>query len=268
MALGILNTKKVKLPRLKILRRDPFGNWLIFKRALLSVFAVGTYARFNIINKLKIEGTEYLMDLPDKNVLFISNHQTYYADVIALYHIFCSVKWRMKDSIRFPIYFLLPRVKSFYVAAEETMLESGFLPKIFTYAGAVTVRRSWRSKGEDVQRGPDRQAPEKIKKALEYGWVINFPQGTTKPYAPVRKGTAHIIKDFKPIVVPVVLNGFRRAFDKKGLRLKKRGTTLSVRFKPPIVFDDSYTIEQIKEEIARLIEQVPEGTGIPPVPEA
>jgi 1-acyl-sn-glycerol-3-phosphate acyltransferase len=250
----------VKMPRLKklnLLRRDPFGNFLLLKRALMGVFAVGTYARLNILNKLKIEGTEHLDDLPVNNVLFISNHQTYYADVIALYHIFCSVKWGFKNSIRFPVYFMLPRVKNFYVAAEETMKDSGFLPRMFSYAGAITVKRSWRNKGQDVQRGPDMQAPDKIRQGLEYGWVVNFPQGTTKPYAPIRKGTAHIIKQFNPIVVPVVINGFRRAFDKKGLRLKKRGTTLSVKFKKPMVFDQDWTVDQIQDEIARLIEQVP-----------
>jgi 1-acyl-sn-glycerol-3-phosphate acyltransferase len=260
MKIAGVNIPRVRLPRfrrLKLIRKDPFGNLLFLKRALLGVLAVGTYARFNIINRLKIEGSEHLHELPDTNVLFISNHQTYYADVIALYHIFCSVKWGFKDSVRYPVYFMLPRVKSFYVAAEETMKESGFLPKVFSYAGAITVKRSWRAKGQDVQRGADTQAPEKIKRGLEYGWVVNFPQGTTKPYAPIRKGTAHIIKQFKPIVVPVVINGFRRAFDKKGLRFKKRGTTLSVRFKKPLIFDDSLTVEQIQAQVAELIEQVP-----------
>jgi hypothetical protein len=55
----------------------------------------------------------------------------------------------------------------------------------------------------------------------------------------------------------VVINGFRRAFDKKGLRFKKRGTTLSVRFKKPLIFDESLTVEQIQAQIAELIEQVP-----------
>lgn len=249
---------KLKMSKLKFVRMDPFGNVVLFKRALIGILAFFTYSRFNITNKLKIEGTEYLLDLPDRNVMFISNHQTYYADVMALYHIFCSVKWRFKDTIRYPLYFLLPRANSYYVAAEETMKDSGFLPKIFSYTGAVTVKRSWRAKGQEVQRGADRNAPEKIQRALEFGWVVNFPQGTTKPYAPVRRGVAHLIKEYDPIVVPVVINGFRRAFDKKGLRFKKRGTTLSVKFKPPIRFDKSYTIEQIQVEIARLIEQEPE----------
>jgi 1-acyl-sn-glycerol-3-phosphate acyltransferase len=249
---------KLKLPKLKFVRIDPFGNVVLLKRALIGILAVFTYSRFNITNRLKIEGADLLLDLPDSNVMFISNHQTYYADVMALYHIFCSVKWRFRNTIRYPLYFLLPRANSFYVAAEETMKDSGLIPKIFSYTGAVTVRRSWRAKGQEVQRGADRHAPEKIQKALEYGWVVNFPQGTTKPYAPVRKGVAHLIKEYNPIVVPVVINGFRRAFDKKGLKFKKRGTTLSVKFKPPIRFDESFTVEQIQEEIARLIEQEPE----------
>ena len=46
-----------------------------------------------------------------------------------------------------------------------------------------------------------------IKKALDDGWVITFPQGTTTPFKPIRRGTAHIIKTYKPIVVPIVIDG-------------------------------------------------------------
>ena len=68
----------------------------------------------------------------------------------------------------------------------------------------------------------------KIEKALNKSWVITFPQGTTKPFAPGRRGTAHIIKENRPVVVPVVINGFWRAFNKKGLQFKKKGSLLSV----------------------------------------
>jgi len=242
--------------KVRLLKKDPFGNIIFFKRLLIGVLATFTYGRINIVNKLKIEGTEHLIGLPNKNVLFISNHQTYYADVIALYHIFCSVKWKFRNSVGIPLYMLIPRANTYYVAAEETMKDSGLIPKIFSYAGAVTVRRSWRAKGKNVQRGADRKAPEKIKKALKHGWVVNFPQGTTSPYAPIRKGTAHIIKEFKPVVVPIVIDGFRRAFDKKGLYFKKRGSTLQVKFKKPLNFDDNDTLESITEQIAQAIEQL------------
>jgi 1-acyl-sn-glycerol-3-phosphate acyltransferase len=62
----------------------------------------------------------------------------------------------------------------------------------------------------------------KINKALEKSWVVTFPQGTTKPFAPGRKGTGYIIKNNQPIVIPVVINGFWRAFNKKGLVLKRK----------------------------------------------
>jgi 1-acyl-sn-glycerol-3-phosphate acyltransferase len=106
-----------------------------------------------------------------------------------------------------------------------------------------------------VQREVDTEASEKIDKGLADGWVISFPQGTTSPYAPVRKGTAHLIKHTNPIVVPVVINGFRRAFDKKGLLLKKRNTILTVTFKKPIRFDPTLSVEEIVEIVRREIEQ-------------
>ena len=62
-----------------------------------------------------------------------------------------------------------------------------------------------------------------ITTALKDGWVITFPQGTTTPFKPIRRGTAHIIRQNKPIVIPIVIDGFRRSFDKKGLMIKKRG---------------------------------------------
>ena len=230
--------------RLRINIKDPFGNVLVLKRALTGLIGLATYPGFNIVNKTKVEGANYLLKLPKTNVLFISNHQTYYADVIVLYHIFCSVKWRFKN-INFPLYLLVPRVNSYYIAAEETMKESGLLPKIFSYAGAVTVKRSWRYKGEQVQRGADFKAPQKIEKALDFGWVITFPQGTTSPQAPIQKGSASIIKAFNPLVVPVEIDGFRKAFGKKGLQLREKGVQLSVKFKEPKRFSEDATIAEI-----------------------
>ncbi|WP_338767533.1 lysophospholipid acyltransferase family protein [Bernardetia sp. ABR2-2B] len=235
---------------IKLIRKDPFGNFLFLKRMLVGVLGAATYPRFNILNNTKVEGAEHLISLPNKGVMFISNHQTYFADVMVMYHIFCSVKWKFKN-INFPVYLLNPRTKMFYVAAEETMKDGGWLPRLLAYTGAVTIKRSWRSKGEQVNRGADTSAPNKIKQALAEGWVVTFPQGTTKAFAPVRKGSAHLIQELKPIVVPVYINGFRRAFDKKGFFLKKRGTDLQVTFKKPVQFTDEHTIEDIQAFIEK-----------------
>jgi 1-acyl-sn-glycerol-3-phosphate acyltransferase len=166
-----------------------------------------------------------------------------------LYHIFFSVKWGFRNSLNYPIYLIAPRSNLFYVAASETMKNDGLLPRILAFAGAILVNRSWRAEGKDVKREVDLGAVEKIGKGLKFGWVISFPQGTTRAFAPLRKGTAHLIKGENPIVVPVRINGFRRAFDKKGLLMRKRNTTLTVEFREPIRFDESATPEEILERL-------------------
>src|SRR3989442_1385458 len=123
----------------------------------LVYFIVGiiSYPGLMVVNRLKISGTEHLRRLPKKNVLFVSNHQTYFAE------------------------------------------------------------------------------------------VITFLQGTTKAFAPGRKGTALIIKQNKPIVVPVVISGFWRAFNKTGLKFKKKGVLLSVTFKAPLDINYDAPAEEI-----------------------
>ena len=219
-------------------------------------FIVGliTYPGLNIINKLRISGMENLKGLPKKNVLFVSNHQTYFADVITFIHIFCANRWNIKDKLPIPYYLLWPFTKIKYVAAEETM-KSSLLTRFFTLAGALTVKRTWAEGGKEIRRGLDPSDTRKIFDALNNNWVITFPQGTTKAFAPGRKGTAHIIKQTNPIVIPVVINGFSRAFNKKGLVIKRKGTPLSVQIKAPLDIDITKTNEEIMEQIMDAIEK-------------
>ncbi|GAB3979582.1 lysophospholipid acyltransferase family protein [Spirosoma terrae] len=239
---------------LGIFERDPFGNSLLVRRMLISIVGWLTYARYTVVNRIEIEGTEHLENLPINNVLFLSNHQTYFADVIAFFHIFCAVKWGFKNTLLPPVYLFGPRARQYYVAASETM-KKGFVPRAFAAGGAITIERSWRADGREVQRSVDTTANDKIASALAHGWVVSFPQGTTKPYAPVRKGTGHLIKNIDPIVVPIVINGFRRAFDKKGLRFKKRNTLLTVKFKPPLTFSADDSVDDIVNKVRQAIDQ-------------
>ena len=61
------------------------------KRIVIFIFGLITYYRLNHLNKLRIEGVEHLRDLPVKNVLFVSNHQTYFMDVASFIFIFGQV---------------------------------------------------------------------------------------------------------------------------------------------------------------------------------
>jgi 1-acyl-sn-glycerol-3-phosphate acyltransferase len=134
-------------------------------------------------------------------------------------------------------------------------MKGSWMSRIFALAGALTVKRTWRSEGKEIQRNVDPGDTNKIGKALTKSWVITFPQGTTKPFAPGRRGTAHIIKENRPVVVPVVIQGFWRAFNKKGLQFKKKGSLLSVRFKAPLDIDYNDTVDNILEKVMDGIEQ-------------
>lgn len=242
----------------KTVFRDVFGHLYFLKRTLIFLLGSFTYNRYNGFNKLKVSGTKHLVDLPSQDVLFVSNHQTYFADVFAMYHVFCSVKNGFIDTIKNPVYLLNPKIDFYYVAAEETMKDN-VLTKLFAYTGAVTVKRTWRAKGEDVNRKVDLTEVSNIDKALQNGWVVTFPQGTTKAFAPGRRGTAHLIRKNKPIVIPVVIDGFRRAFDKKGLKIKKRGIHATMTFKEPLDIDyENDSSNDIMKKIMDAIEQSPE----------
>ena len=236
----------------KFIRRIFRAN--LVRKLVFFVVGMASYPGLAIINKLRISGTEVLKKLPPENVLFVSNHQTYFADVITFFHIFCATKWGKKDRLGLPYYLLNPFTRVNYVAAVETMKDT-WISRLFLLAGGLTVKRTWRAEGKEVRRGLDPSDTRKITRALAKNWVITFPQGTTKPFAPGRKGTALIIKQVRPIVVPVVINGFWRAFNKKGLKLKKRGTRLTVEFKSPLNIDYEAPAELILEQIMDAIGQ-------------
>ena len=240
---------------MSIFKRNPFGHILFLKKWLIRLLGALSHIRFRGFNELKIDGSEIIRNLPDSNVLFISNHQTYFADVVAMFHVFnASLNGRV-DSIKNIGYLWKPKLNIYYIAAKETM-NAGMLPKILAYAGSVSIERTWRSKGEDIKRGVKFSDISNIGKALNDGWVITFPQGTTTPFKPIRKGTAHLIKQYKPIVIPIVIDGFRRSFDKKGIRVKKKNVLMSMTIKKPLKIDyQKDSTEDIIKKIEFSIEQ-------------
>ncbi len=224
------------------------------KGLVYMVIGAISYPGLVIINKLQVNGMDILHKLPKKNVLFVSNHQTYFAEVITFLHIFCAVSWRKKKGLGIPYYLLWPYTRVQFVSAEETM-KKNLLSKIFALAGSIMIKRVWVDDTKEVRKGLDPSDTRKISRALEKNWVITFPQGTTTPFAPGRKGTAFIIKHYKPIVIPVIVDGFNKAFDKKGLKFIKKGTSMSVTFKEPMQIDFEESTEKILEDIMEAIEQ-------------
>jgi len=238
-----------------IFKTNPFGHNLYIKKWIIRLFGWLTHRRFKGFNQLKIEGSEILKNLPDKNVLFVSNHQTYFADVVAMFHVFNASLSGRDNSIKNVGYLWNPKLNIYYIAAKETM-KSSLLAKLMAYAGSISIQRTWREKGKQVNRQVKFSDISNIGIALDDGWVITFPQGTTTPFKPIRRGTAHIIKTFRPIVVPVVIDGFRRSFDKKGILIKKKDILQSIEIKKQIEINyEEESLESILEKIEFAIEQ-------------
>jgi 1-acyl-sn-glycerol-3-phosphate acyltransferase len=237
-----------------VFKKDTFGQSIVLRKNVIRAFGLISFFRFKVVNIPEVKGAELLSQLRNENVLFVSNHQTYFADVAFMVHVIESAKDGYPNQLKLRSILKCPFIDLYFVAAEETM-KSGLLPKLMALGGAITIKRTWREAGKDIKRKVDQKDTDNIRKALEAGWVITFPQGTTKPFAEGRKGTAHIIRQYQPVVVPIVINGFRRAFDKKGFFIKKKGTKLSIVIKEPLEIDYNDNVENILHKVMDSIEQ-------------
>ena len=234
------------------MKKNIFGQTIFLKRLIIGFVGLITHRTFRS-KRFEIKGSKNLVNLPSTNVLFVSNHQTYFYDVIAMLHVFnSSVKGRI-DSVKKPKYLISPKTNLYYIASLETMKKS-IITKLLTYAGAVLVQRSWRESGESVSRDIRSEDPDKIKLALKDGWVITFPRGTTDNSKPIRKGTAHIIKNNDPLIVPVNLIGFKEVFQRNGLKVINRKNFFSIEIMKPLQIDmTKKSIEEITTELEKLI---------------
>ena len=235
------------------MKKNIFGQTILIKRFIIAVVGLITHRTFRS-KRFQIIGSQHLKNIPEKNVLFVSNHQTYFYDVIAMLHVFNSSAKGKIDTVKKPKYLLSPKTNLYYIASFETMKKS-FITKLLTYAGAVLVQRSWRESGVDLNREIRVEDPNNIRLALKDGWVITFPRGTTDNSKPVRKGTAHIIKENNPTVIPVTISRFNEVFQRNGLKVINRKLPFSIEISEPISNDIySKSIDNITLELEKIID--------------
>ena len=173
-----------------------FDRWL--RRGLITSFAFGfTLPYFRLLNRVHATGDALLARLPRRNVVFLSNHQTYFMEAIAFFDlVYVRHAFPLED----------PFVR--FSAATETM-QKNFVTQLFTKAGGVTFRRSFREGGKDVRRTVDLEGVAKVEEAIAGGWLLHFPAGTTQKGAPLRPGVAQLLHRTKAVAVPVRVDGFR-----------------------------------------------------------
>ena len=138
-----------------------------------------------------------------------------------------------------------------FSAATETM-EKNLVTQIFTKAGGVTFRRSFREGGRDVKRSVDFEGVAKVEEAIASGWLLHFPAGTTQKSAPLRPGVALLLHRTKAIAVPLRVDGFRDLLLHKqipGKILRRCHLTLH----PPMDLDAFYAAPYDKDAGAEVV---------------
>ena len=235
---------------------DEFDPWI--RRFL--IFSVGhlfTIPYFRVLNRVTAEGDEVLETLPRKNVVFLSNHQTYFTEAIALFDLIYMRHGLPYDD---------PTLR--FSAAVETMKKNLFT-KVLVHAGAVTFRRSFREAGVEVKRPVDLEGVSRIERAIADGWMIHFPTGTTQKGAPIRPGVAQLLHRTKAVAVPMRVDGFRDLLLVKQYpgRVFKQAR---IKLFPPMDLAEFYGKPFEKEAGRRLLEDLgalindPAGPAAPP----
>ena len=216
--------------------------WL--RRGIITSLGLGfTIPYFRILNRLRVTGDAIIDKLPRKNVVFLSNHQTYFMEAMAIFDI-VYVKHR------------LPLENPFmrFSAATETMKHNP-LTQLFTKAGGVTFRRSFREGGKEVKRPVDFEGVAKVEEAIANGWLLHFPAGTTQKGAPLRPGVAQLLHRTKAVAVPVRVDGFRKLLLYKqlpGRVLKKCRVALH----PPLDLAEFYAAPYHKDAGTEVVERL------------
>ena len=168
------------------------------RRGLIAGFGLGfSLPYFRLLNEVHVEGDGLLRRLPRRNVVFLSNHQTYFLEAIAF---FDMVYIRNQLPLENPLLR--------FSAAEETM-KRNLLTSLMKLAGGVTFKRSFREGGVAVNRAVDLDGVARVQEALLGGWLLHFPAGTTQRGAPLRAGVARILHHTRALAVPVRVDGFR-----------------------------------------------------------
>jgi len=223
------------------------GRWVnrtLREGVLTSGALLFTIPYFRLFNQVRVQGDEVLDTLPRRNVIFVSNHQTYFLEAVAFFDlVYLRHEFPLDDPVlRFS-------------AAEETMRMNP-LTWLMKAAGGVTLKRRHREGGQAVNRPVDLEGVRRIIEAIHDGWLLHFPTGTTRRGAPVRPGMARLLHEARAIVVPVRVGGFRRLLFFKQLpgRLFRR-CRISVRRPMDLTaFYDAPFTEEAGEEVRLRVE--------------
>ena len=222
--------------------RTFLSRWV--RRGIMASLGIGfSVPYFSILNDVHVEGDEIFPELPRRNVVFLSNHQTYFLEAIAFFDL---VYIRHQMALESPLLR--------FSAAEETM-KKNLLTRAMALVGGVTFKRSFREGGVDVRRPVDLEGVERVEEAIRDGWLLHFPAGTTKRGAPLRSGVSRLLHKSRAIAIPVRIDGFRELLLHKQLP-GKVFRSCSIKIHEPLALDSFYAEPYRKDRGSEVLEML------------
>lgn len=201
--------------------------------------------------RLEVKNKELIQELPNENVLVVMNHTTYYMEAVAfMFHL-----WKEEGNTKTLSNKFNPVVEFNSLKKKGANPWREFVNGVARKMGMIYVRRQNDKKvNGDGRKQYNDTAFDEIYSTLDKGWVLFFPQGTTKKNAPLKPGILKIIQKKNPTIILIKTSNFAEVYGKKGVFPQKEskeqlGIELKRIIKDPMSLAQNDLLKLISEEL-------------------
>ena len=208
-----------------------------FTHAVITNFTVTVgYVFFRVLNRTTVVGREHVPRGP--NTLLMSNHQTMIDSFVVG---ICAY---------YPESLIRPKLIPWNPAAEENLYKTWLVGWLADNWKCIPIKRGRK----------DVSAIFKIARALRFGPVLLFPEGTRSRSGRIgdgRRGAGLMILESNPTVVPVCIDGMDRVLP-IGSSVPRVFQRIQVRFGRPVDLSEFQDRQKNRETAALLMDKVME----------
>ncbi len=232
---------KFKIDFLGFFRRNEVTGTINFISWIMMVFAASVASiLFFVLNKAVIKGKENIPK-SSRNVILASNHTSYAFDSFFIGIVACLPRGFFKG-------FALPYHPTSYSHYHTNKL----IAFICAHLRCIPVKRKWKNEGGIGEKPGvfDEEGVKLIKKALNQGMVIYFPEGTRSKdgIGEGKPGAGMLPYETRATVIPVKIENINK--------LPAFGLKLKVTYGKPIYLEDLYNLPQSKETSKIIVDRI------------
>lgn len=210
--------------------------WPLTHAVITNITVTLGYIFFRLLNRTTVAGREHVPRGP--NTLLMSNHQTMIDSFV------------VGICVYYPESLIRPSLIPWNPAAEENLYRTRLVGWLADNWKCIPIKRGRK----------DVSAIYKIGRALRFGPVLLFPEGTRSRSGEIgagRRGAGLMILEMNPTVVPVCIEGMNRVLP-VGASLPRIFQRIHVRYGKPVDLTEFRDREKNRETAALLMRKVME----------